>query len=206
MDNLLAGLNNLTQALTAQAAAIGNQPAPVPRTLNLVKIEPFFGDSQDPIGWLEDFENATNANGMNDADRVRIVAAYLKGPAHTWYTERQTNQATQTTNWAHNDGDNAAAINHTFYRPFTTKFRNRSKVSAWRQELDSHTQGPHDSVEVYVTKLRELLRRVDPNNALNEEFKIFYFERRLLHQYKVHTKATDVETLDEAIEVARKWE
>ena len=83
MDNLLAGLNNLTQALTAQAAAIGNQPAPVPRTLNLVKIEPFFGDSQDPIGWLEDFENATNTNGMNDTDCVRIVAVYLKGSAHT---------------------------------------------------------------------------------------------------------------------------
>src|SRR6185369_16475818 len=53
---------------------------------------------------------------------------------------------------------------------------------------------------------RELLRRVDPNNALDEEFKISYFERGLLPQYKVHTKATDVETLDEAIEVARKWE
>ena len=87
MDNLVAELTNLTHALNAQAAAIGNQPGPAPRTLNLVKIEPFFGDSQDPIEWLEDFENATNANGMNDADRVRIVATYLKGPAHTWYTE-----------------------------------------------------------------------------------------------------------------------
>ena len=57
-----------------------------------------------------------------------------------------------------------------------------------------HTQGPHDSVEVYVTKLRELLRQVDPNNALEEEFKISYFERGLLLQYKVHTKTTDVET------------
>ena len=50
MNNLVAELTNLTHALNAQAAAIGNQPGPAPRTLNLVKIEPFFGNSQDSIG------------------------------------------------------------------------------------------------------------------------------------------------------------
>ena len=47
-NNLMLGLTNLSNAIQAQTAA----PAPA-RELSFAKITDFFGDSQDPIGWLQ---------------------------------------------------------------------------------------------------------------------------------------------------------
>ena len=77
-NNLMDGLTNLSNAIQAQTAA----PAP-PRELSFAKITDFFGDNQDPIGWLQDFESACQANNVADARKTTIVGAYLKGSAGT---------------------------------------------------------------------------------------------------------------------------
>ena len=77
-NNLMNGLANLSNAIQAQTAA----PAPA-RELSFAKITDFFGDSQDPIGWLQDFESACQANNVADARKTIIVRAYLKGSTGT---------------------------------------------------------------------------------------------------------------------------
>ena len=87
---LMNNLGNLTIAINAQTAV----PAPA-RESSFAKIVDFYGDSQDPIGWLQDFESACQANNITDARKIIIVGAYLKGSASTWLA----NKRIMTTNW-----------------------------------------------------------------------------------------------------------
>ena len=75
-NNLLARLGALTTAIQGQQPANGG-----PRESNIVKIQPFRGESDDPISWIEDFEAAANANGWSTAQRLQVVPAYLKDAA-----------------------------------------------------------------------------------------------------------------------------
>jgi len=112
LADLLRGLTNAIDGLPQ--ALQDAQPEPQPRETNLVKVDPFFSGNQDPISWLEDFERATSANGMNDARRLAIVPAHLKGAASVWLTERQAQNVTNPVRWQHADGATQAQINITF--------------------------------------------------------------------------------------------
>jgi hypothetical protein len=59
----------LAQQVQALVNAITALPAPVaqPRESSVVKIDPYYGDEQDPISWIEDFEKAATANNYTDA-------------------------------------------------------------------------------------------------------------------------------------------
>ena len=78
-NNLLARLGALTTAIQGQQPANGG-----PRESNIVKIQPFRGESDDPISWIEDFEAAANANSWSTARRLQVVPAYLKDAAAQW--------------------------------------------------------------------------------------------------------------------------
>ena len=54
-QQLVTELNNLVNALGQ-----GNREA------KYAKINDFYRDTQDPIGWLQDFENACQANAISD--------------------------------------------------------------------------------------------------------------------------------------------
>jgi hypothetical protein len=56
-NNLVANLNNLATAIQNNQ---GRGEA------KFAKIVDFYGDTQDPIGWLQDFENASRANNISD--------------------------------------------------------------------------------------------------------------------------------------------
>ena len=72
-------IQQVNQSITQHQTAA---PAPA-RELSFAKITDFFGDSQDPIGWLQDFESTCQANNVADARKTTIVGAYLKGSAGT---------------------------------------------------------------------------------------------------------------------------
>ena len=56
----------------ARALGIGGEKT-------LFKIESFWGDgTQDPITWLENFEQATKANRWNAECQLELASAYLK--------------------------------------------------------------------------------------------------------------------------------
>ena len=103
---------NLQNELNINTQAINNPPL---RTTYTVEIPTFSGGNQDPIGWLEDFQRACNANGITDARKLQIAPAHLKGPASTWWT---TNQAlpngnnNRITSW--NDNNDNTDFIHNF--------------------------------------------------------------------------------------------
>ncbi|RIB09375.1 hypothetical protein C2G38_2209107 [Gigaspora rosea] len=53
--------------------------------LNTIPYPEFVEETQDPILWLDEIENAFEANLVQEACKIPIIAAKLKGPAATWW-------------------------------------------------------------------------------------------------------------------------
>ena len=94
MNVLLNALNNLTNAIGAggvnwanvnnavnnlNATMAANNNAMQNRGNQAAQIPTFYGGNQDPIAWLNEFNLACAANGWNNARKIQIVPAYLKG-------------------------------------------------------------------------------------------------------------------------------
>lgn len=202
-----AGLAAQVQALVNAITALPAPAAPVqqPRESSVVKIDPYYGDEQDPISWIEDFEKAATANNYTDARKLQIVAAHLKGTAATWFYDRQQNNATNPTSWVHNPGNTAAQIAVTFRQPFIDHFRTEAKICEWQQELTSHQQLAM-TVKQYASKLRNLIRRVYPNGDLPVQAQISQFVQGLQPHLKFHVQTSSPQNLDQAIAAARRFE
>ena len=76
-----------------QAQVALGHPNPLVREVNLVRIESFDGTG-DPISWLEQFKNASVANGLSDNRKLAITPAYLTDTVLAWLQERQANVTT----------------------------------------------------------------------------------------------------------------
>ena len=198
MNAIIQQLGNLATAIQAQANAPATQ-----REANLVKIEPFYGDEQDPIAWIEEFEKASAANGYTDARKLQIVQAHLKGTATTWFYEQQSNPATATQMWTTNI---AGQIPNSFKQPFIDHFRTDTKVAGWQQELTGLQQAAHQTVDQYATKVKELTRRIYPHGNLPIFAQISQFTNGLQQHLKFHVQTGNAQTLDEAIAIARRYE
>ena len=74
-------LQAAADAITILAEALG-----IGSKKTLFKIESFHSDStQDPITWLEEFEQATKANRWSPAYQLELASAYLKDNAQEWF-------------------------------------------------------------------------------------------------------------------------
>ncbi len=201
--------NQIIQQIAALAAAIQNQvnlghPNMPAREVNLVKIESFDGTG-DPIAWLEQFESAAIANGLTDGRKLAVAPAYLTGTALAWLQERQANIATSPVHWVVTPQNNAQPA-VTFRQPFIDHFRNNARIAMWQQELDNHKQQPGQTVDQYVTKMQQLMKRIDPVNAATEHQKVSTFMRGLDSRYKFHVRAANPVTLIEAVNTAKGFE
>ena len=118
--NVQNAMTNLSNTVTANNNALqnrGNQAAQVPT---------FYGGNQDPISWLNEFNLTSAANGWNDARKIQIVPAYLKGAAAVWY---QTVAGNPINVW---DG---TANPNVFEHVFTQQFCTRLLLSYGQQNL-----------------------------------------------------------------------
>ncbi|CAB4471119.1 unnamed protein product [Rhizophagus irregularis] len=97
---LLNALNNLTNTLgvggnnwanvnnavnTLNATLMANNNALQTCGTQSAQVPIFYGGNQDPIAWFNEFNLACAANGWNNARKLQIVPAYLKGAAAVWY-------------------------------------------------------------------------------------------------------------------------
>jgi len=201
-QQVIQQIANLVQAMQAQVAL--GHPNPPIREVNLVRIESFDGTG-DPISWLEQFENAAVANGLSDARKLAIAPAYLTGTALAWLQERQANVATNPVHWTATL-QNGALPAITFRQPFIDYFRNNARIAMWQQELDNHKQQPGQTIDQYVTKMQQLMKRIDPVNAATEHQKVSTFMRGLDSRYKFHVRATNPVTLTAAVNTAKGFE
>ena len=76
----------------------------------------------------------------------------------------------------------------------------------WQQELDNHKQQPGQTIDQYVTKMQQLMKRIDPVNAATEHQKVSTFMRGLDSRYKFHVRATNPVTLTAAVNTAKGFE
>src|SRR3954468_16820436 len=106
----MAGNQTLAQQVQNLVNALRGLLAAPARKTSVVKIDPFYGDEQDPISWIEEFEKAAVANNYSDARKLDIIQAYLKGTAATWLHERQADANTHPALWQHAPNANQAAI------------------------------------------------------------------------------------------------
>jgi hypothetical protein len=118
----MAQNNQLTQTIgqlvvVLQAQVNLGYSVPSVREVNLVKIE-LFDSTSNLITWIESFEKATTANGLNDARRLAVVPVYLNGTAATWLQEYLANINTVPVHWVHAANANANLIAQTFIQPF----------------------------------------------------------------------------------------
>ena len=135
--------------------ALANQPA---RESKIVGISNFSGGNQDPISWLEEFTRACNANGTNDARKLLVIPAYLKGPASTWWTMNQAllqNDPNRIAQWTGNNNNTDFILN------FVNTFRTTTLIEIWTTELEKRQQNLNENVDSYASALQELYRRVE---------------------------------------------
>ncbi|CAB4392219.1 unnamed protein product [Rhizophagus irregularis] len=194
--NNWANVNNAVNALNATLTAnnnamqnCGTQAAQVPT---------FYGGNQDPIAWLNEFNLACAANGWNNARKLQIVPAYLKGAATVWY---QTVIGNPINAW---DG---AANNNTFEHVFKQRFRMPALVELWSTKLDQRQQQPGESVDQYASSVQELYQRInDGAFAYPDNIQARKFITGLLPELYVAVKPFADQTLQAAIDRARACE
>ncbi|GET53772.1 hypothetical protein GLOIN_2v1869520 [Rhizophagus irregularis DAOM 181602=DAOM 197198] len=192
MQNVNNALNNLNAAVTANNNAMLNwevQAAPVPT---------FYGGNQDPITWLNEFNNACAANGWNAARKLQVVPAYLKGTAAVWW---QTVVNNTINAWG------GAANNNTFEHVFKQQFRTPALVEMWSTELDQRQQQPSETVDQYASAIRELYQRINtPVFAYPDNVQARKFVSGLLPELYMAVKPFGDQTLTDAINRAKACE
>ncbi|RGB23695.1 hypothetical protein C1646_774144, partial [Rhizophagus diaphanus] len=137
MQNVNNALNNLNAAVTANNNAMQN------RGMQAAAVPTFYGGNQNPITWLNEFNNACAANGWNAAQKLQIVPAYLKGVAATWWQTVVNNPinvwdgAVNNNTFEHQQPNEtvdqyAAAIRELYQRINTPVFAYPDNVQAWK--------------------------------------------------------------------------
>jgi len=141
---------------------------------------------------------ASAANGWNNARKIQIVPAYLKGAAAVWY---QTVVGNPINAW---DG---AMNNNTFEHVFKQRFRTPALVELWSTELDQRQQQPGESVDQYASIIQELYQRInDGAFAYPDNIQARKFISGLIPELYVAVKPFGDQTLQAAIDRARACE
>jgi len=157
------------------------------------------GPNDDPVEWFDEIERLSTANGYDAAYKQRVIGAYLKGTAATWYDTDQGN----IQNWAE-DNDNS------FKRRFMNQFRTNNRIIQWRRELEKRVQLPGETVEQYAKDIKRLIKRIDPQNDWEDTQKVYSFTKGLKDDtYRQLAPVLTMQanpTLNVAIEVAQKIE
>ncbi|CAG8732477.1 20124_t:CDS:2, partial [Rhizophagus irregularis] len=191
--------NNLGNAMnTLNATVAVNNNALQNRNHNVVQVPTFNGGNQDPITWLNEFNATATANGWNDARKLQVVPAYLKGPAAVWY---QAAVLAPINAWA------AAANANNFQHAFLTQFRTAAMVKMWATELDQRQQQPNESVDEYASSIQELYQRVnDAAFAYPDNLQARKFVSGLIPELYIAVKPFGDQTLADAIGRAKGCE
>jgi Retrotransposon gag protein len=137
MDAAAGNILNALQTISARLAIRNNVPMPI-----------FAGGTQDPVQWLEEFEQAAQANQYNAAYKLTCVQGYLHNEAQTWF------QGVQALGAAGNFQSWDTVGNRNFKAMFLTQFRTAEKILQWRFDIQSRTQGATETVDHYAQEIK----------------------------------------------------
>ncbi|CAB4492435.1 unnamed protein product [Rhizophagus irregularis] len=147
--------NNLGNAMnTLNATVAANNNALQNRNHNVAQVPTFNGGNQDPITWLNEFNATATANRWNDAQKLQVVPAYLKGPAAVWY---QAAVLAPINAWA------AAANVNNFEHAFLTRFRTAAMLLNYAGQTTSEITELTKLVAALTEQITEIGKKVTGN-------------------------------------------
>ncbi|GBB89099.1 hypothetical protein RclHR1_15790001 [Rhizophagus clarus] len=135
ITTLAQALPNTNNDLARNTQTINNPPH---REGRVAELPYFYEGNQDPVVWLEDFTRACNANGIANGRKLKVVLAYLRGAASTWWNANQAlpnNNQNRITAWT-------SAVS-TYLNKFTLMTTNNHTADLLKaiQDLTKQTSG-----------------------------------------------------------------
>jgi dUTP pyrophosphatase len=182
------------------------QPSRGRNITKIANIPKYKGGDQDPITWLTEFNEACEANGIEDEDKLRIVAAYLDSAPLSWYRRRQRQDATRLTQWEPEDANDQDDVMHSFVEQFKQEYANTFRKAMWKTSLRNRKQKPGETVEKYLSALEDLWYKIDPNDVYPAEDKLSQFIEGLRDELRVQVEGDAPESIEEAIHKAKAVE
>ncbi|GES92557.1 hypothetical protein GLOIN_2v1448689 [Rhizophagus clarus] len=125
ITTLAQALPNTNNDLARNTQTINNPPH---REGRVAELPYFYEGNQDPVVWLEDFTRACNANGIANGRKLKVVLAYLRGAASTWWNANQAlpnNNQNRITAWT-------IALQELYRRVETNAFIYPEAIKAWK--------------------------------------------------------------------------
>jgi Retrotransposon gag protein len=182
------------------AQLLGNhvRPSDKPKESKLVSFPTYSGGEQDPLQWLEEFQNACAVNRIIGHRMLELVPIYLKGTATTWW--RRISPRIQR--WTGITANDPASFVFQFKQQFCTEHH----VDRWMEQLMKKVQKPGETVDEYYSDLDALYRKADPNNELNDALRKRQFIRGLRRELREPVQMAMPTTLDQALQRARAAE
>lgn len=190
--NLAAILQQLTHTLNNIRPVV--QP---PRETKLVDLPTFRGGEQDPLTWLDEFNNACTANHISATRKLEIIPSYLKGIAHSWWiTVHNTLQ-----HW-----DNNHATARSFTHQFNNKWITSHQKSRWLNQLRSRKQRTGETVDEYLDAVTQLYARVSTIGQYPEEDMMRQFINGLRDELREQVEIACPANMQEAVNKAHAVE
>src|ERR1043166_7943323 len=161
----------------------------------LVSFPTFSGGDQDPIEWIDAFDQACQTNGVKKKRKLEVAMSYLKGSALTWAKRRGE------ISW-----EDPIRIIRSFVHQFRKEYCGVYRKALWKQELKNIKQRSEESIEGYVARLKELWRRIDPEGNRDESDRIQEFIEGLRSEFIVQVQGIMPSIVEEAIRKAKTIE
>jgi Retrotransposon gag protein/Zinc knuckle len=204
MVRILNALNQNLRAISQHATTTtttptgtGTAPPVTPRETKMVDLPIFNGGEQDPLIWLEEFEDACLANRISNERKIDVVPAYLKGIAHSWWNQIRIN----TRYW-----NNNCYPAQSFIPKFKTKWCTVHQKSRWMNQLRNRTQKSGETVDEYLDAITRLYNKVDPNRNYPDEDQLRQFINGLRDEIREPVEISCPANIEEAINRARAAE
>lgn len=169
---------------------MSNPTTSTPVILQQPRVPPTFHGypNEDPEEWLDEFERVATINRWDEEMKLRYVFFSLDGPAKTWYE----NHETTLTTWE--------LLRRDVLRTFTSIMRKERAQLL----LESRTQQPNETVNMYVEEMKRLFRRADEN--MPEDKMVGYLMRGVKESLFAGLIRNPPKTIDEFAQEARTIE
>jgi hypothetical protein len=190
--------DDFTKVLADLSKAINRlNPSEPSKEVHIVPFPTFKAGEQDPLTWLQSFEDACEANHITEGRRMELIPAYLKSLAHAWWIQIKDD----IVSW-----DNAMYPNNSFVALFKRKFCTSHQKSRWMNQLRNRIQKPGETVDEYWDALFSLYERVDPRHIYPAEDRLQQFLNGLRNEIREPVEMSIPNDLEEALYRARAVE
>lgn len=171
---------------TKSAGIIANIPAIKLNEL-VKKPEQFDGYKPPARKWIDDYENASNANGWSENQKVKYFSTFLDKSANDWYVTVGKRELGLTPNW---QDLKTAFIRH---------YLGDSDIIVLRRQIERTFQGEKEKATNFIPRIIRLIELVEPNKPEVELVDLIRSKLRVIYQDKLTLCSTyTIEQLNDA--------